>query len=118
MPDLGALSSAQQRMAAQLEDVGALQALVASAAAELGQSCGADVGSRGGSSGPLLAVAGLPAAAGGGAFGATPLLHLAYKHCGRQQYVMSPFSAPLVAGGLQQVSWGTVGRACWQPNSA
>lgn len=109
MPDLATLSATQQRMAAQLEAVGALQALVASAAAELGQ--GGGVGGSGGrgpagggaGGGPLLAVAGLPPAAGGGAFGATPLLHLVYKHCGRQQYVASPFSAPLVAGGMQQV---------------
>ena len=97
MPDLAALSAARERMQAQLEAIGALQALVQCAAQEQQQQ-----GSGGGSAGPLLAVRSLPPAAGGGRFGATPLLHFAYKLSGRQQYVMSPFSQPLVVGGLQQ----------------
>ncbi|KAI7836031.1 hypothetical protein COHA_010062 [Chlorella ohadii] len=44
----------------------------------------------------------LEAIAGGGRFGATPLLHFVYKLSARQQYVMAPFSPPLLAGGLQQ----------------
>ena len=100
MPDLAALSSARERMQAQLEAIGALQALVQCAAQEQQQG---NAGSTGGSAGPLLAVRNLPQAAGGGSFGATPLLHFAYKLNGRQQYVTSPFSQPLVVGGLQQV---------------
>ena len=100
MPDLAALSAARESMQAQLEAIGALQALVQCAAQEQQQGSG---GSSDGSARPLLAVRSLPPAAGGGRFGATPLLHFAYKLSGRQQYVMSPFSQPLVVGGLQQV---------------
>lgn len=106
MPDLGALAAAQQRMQQQLEAVGALQALVQSAAQELGV---AGQGQQGSSGAALLAVPALPPAAGGGRFGATPLLHFVYKHAARQQYVMSPFSPPLLAGGMQQVGWWAVG---------
>lgn len=108
MPDLAGLAAAQQRMRQQLEAIGALQALVQSAAQEqhaTGGACTARNG--GGSGGSLLAVPNLPAAAGGGRFGSTPLLHFAYKLSAQQQFVMSPFSPPLVAGGLQQVrGWG------------
>ena len=115
MPDPGALAAAHQRMQQQLEAIGALQALVRSAAAEQhlaggASSSGSSSGSGNsssssgnGSDASLLAVPSLPAAAGGGRFGATPLLHFVYKISARQQYVMAPFSRPLVAGSLQQV---------------
>lgn len=130
MPDPAALSAAAQRMQQQLEAVGALQALVQSAAreswhgvgvgaqsADAGQAaarlaavadsagCSAAAGALTGEN-ALLAVRNLPPAAGGGRFGTTPLLHFVYKLSGRQQYVMSPFCAVLQQGGLQQV------RAC------
>lgn len=134
MPDPGALAAAQQRMQQQLEAIGALQALVRSAAAEQhmaapgsgSSSSSSDVSSSGntasgnsssssGGTASLLAVRSLPSVAGGGRFGATPLLHFVYKLSVRQQYVMAPFSPPLLAGGLQQVGrrqWlGDVGRA-------
>ncbi|PRW21034.1 SAND-like isoform X1 [Chlorella sorokiniana] len=113
MPDPGALAAAQQRMQQQLEAIGVLQALISSAAAE--QHMAASNGGSGGNGGSsssssssssavtsLLAVPSLPTAAGGGRFGATPLLHFVYKLSARQQYVMAPFSQPLLAGGLQQ----------------
>lgn len=126
MPDPAALSAAAQRMHQQLEAVGALPALVQSAAQEQrhsgsgssqrGAAEHAAAGAAGNAEGhaaaggaagtadsALLAVPNLPTAAGGGGFGQTPLLHFAYKLNGRQQYVMSPFSPPLQQGGLQQV---------------
>jgi hypothetical protein len=113
MPDFAALSAARQRMQQQLEAVGALQAVIQSATQEACQQYGSSSSSlqnnglpagHGDPPGSLLAVRRLPAAAGGGAFGATSLLHFAYKLSMRQQYVMSPFSRALSAGGLQQVS--------------
>lgn len=112
VPDLAALSAARQRMQQQLEAVGALRALIESATQEAWQQHGSssslqDIGSptlRGDPPGSMLALQRLPAAAGGGPLGATPLLHFAYKLTVRQQYVMSPFSRALSAGGLQQVS--------------
>lgn len=105
MPDFPALSAARQQMQQQLEAVGALQA-VQRAAQDTALRLGGrefDATSSSGRNGALLAVLNLPPAAGGGAFGATPLLHLVYKLNSRQQYVMSPFSQPLLAGGMQQV---------------
>ncbi|KAL4855616.1 Vacuolar fusion protein MON1 [Chlorella vulgaris] len=99
MPDFPALSAARQHMQQQLEAVGALQAVQRAAqdtALRQGGS-GFDATSSSGRNGALLAVLNLPPAAGGGAFGATPLLHLVYKLNSRQQYVMSPFSQPLLA---------------------
>lgn len=126
MPDPAALAAAQQRMQQQLEAIGALQALISSAAAEQhmaaagSSSNGGNGSSGGGSSGSsaatsLLAVPSLPPAAGGGRFGATPLLHFVYKLSARQQYVMAPFSPPLLAGGLQQVQGQGHGAGCLQP---
>lgn len=127
MPDPAALAAAQQRMQQQLEAIGALQALISSAAAELHMAASSgnssSNGGNGSSSGSsssrssttsLLAVPSLPPAAGGGRFGTTPLLHFVYKLSARQQYVMAPFSPPLLAGGLQQVrgqGWGLERRA-------
>ena len=112
MPDPGALAAAAAHWQQQLEAIGALHALVQCAAREqqLAGGGGRDASSSGGE-GALLAVDALPAAAGGGRFGTTPLLHFIYKLSARQQYVMSPFSAPLLEGGLQQVrvcgvGWG------------
>ena len=134
MPDPAALAAAQQRMQQQLEAIGALQALISSAAAEQhmaasnsnsNSSSNGSNGSGSGASGSssatsLLAVPSLPPAAGGGRFGTTPLLHFVYKLSARQQYVMAPFSPPLLAGGLQQVrghGWGTEGRASFGASS-
>ncbi|KAL4420703.1 hypothetical protein ABPG75_010359 [Micractinium tetrahymenae] len=134
MPNPAALSAAAQHMQQQLEAVGALQALVQSAAREQLYGGSSSSSSSSGSmlqsdAGPaaaqptaavnaaaqsaaaaaafagrdaLLAVPNLPAAAGGGRFGATPLLHFVYKLSGRQQYVMSPFCGALQEGGLRQ----------------
>ncbi len=135
MPDPAALSAAAQRMHQQLEAVGALQALVQSAAQEQrhsgsgssqqGAAEPAAAGAAGNAEGhaaaagtagsALLAVPNLPTAAGGGGFGQTPLLHFAYKLNGRQQYVMSPFSPPLQQGGLQQVRAGRGLARCAAP---
>lgn len=104
MPDFTALSAARQRLQQQLEAVGTLQAVVQCAEQDGVTQQGTNSGSRSSrSSKTLLAAQNLPATAGGGPFGFTPLLHFVYKLSGRQQYVMSPFSLPLVAGGLHQV---------------
>ncbi|EFN50835.1 hypothetical protein CHLNCDRAFT_141799 [Chlorella variabilis] len=91
------------RLQQQLEAVGTLQAVVQCAEQDGVTQQGTNSGSRSSrSSKTLLAAQNLPATAGGGPFGFTPLLHFVYKLSGRQQYVMSPFSLPLVAGGLHQ----------------
>ena len=64
-------------------------------------SIGGAIGDSGGDG--LLAVANLPSAAGGGDFGATPLLHFVYKHIAKQALVESPLCQPLVEAGLQKV---------------
>lgn len=53
-----------------------------------------------------LHIPGMPAAAGGGAFGVTALQHFVYKAPARGQYLMAAFSAPLSLPELQQVPPG------------
>ena len=50
-----------------------------------------------------VGIASLPAAAGGGEPGMTPLLHFLYKHPGRAQFVMASWDALAARGRLPQV---------------
>lgn len=88
-PEFHLLSEARARVQRQWEAAGTLATLL-QAAREAGTA-----------SDPL-AVHALPAAVGGGALGATPLLQFVYKLTARQQFVASPLAVAQPSAELRQ----------------
>ncbi|KAK9799714.1 hypothetical protein WJX73_002348 [Symbiochloris irregularis] len=81
------LADAARRFRAEVNDSGALQA-----AARSGLQAGEG----------QVSISSLPALAGGGEPGMTPLLHFLYKHPGRSQFVLATWDALAARGRLPQ----------------
>jgi hypothetical protein len=89
--DFHSMASARREMQEQLESVGALQAVLEAAVEQAGARA-------------MLHPENLPALAGGGPLGESPLVHFAYKLTAAQQFVMSPFPPDDAMPDLQQAS--------------